>query len=72
MLGIGEESTDKDALRECGTWWNNRRTVRAGHSNTWLTVRGESTLQCNVHMIGEIGWREGEQVWYECDRCRDV
>jgi len=33
-------------------WWNNRRAVRAGqeasgHSNMWLTVRGESRLQCS-------------------------
>ena len=47
MLGIGEKSLERDALRECGTWWNNRRAVRAGHSNMWLTVRGESRLQCS-------------------------
>jgi len=25
MLGIGEESLERDALREWGTWRNNRR-----------------------------------------------
>ena len=24
---------ERDALKECGTWWNNRRAVRAEHSN---------------------------------------
>jgi len=47
MLGIGEESLERDALRECKTWWNDRRAARKGHSNMWLTVRGESRLQCS-------------------------
>jgi len=47
MLGIGEESLERDTLRECRTWWNNRRAMRAGHSNMWLTVRGESRLHCS-------------------------
>ena len=41
---IGDESLERDALRERGTWWNNRRAVRAGHSNMWLTARGDSRL----------------------------
>ena len=27
MLGIGEELLERDALRERGMWWNNRRAV---------------------------------------------
>ena len=44
---IGEKSLERDALRECGTWRNNRTAVKAGHSNMWLTVRDESRLQCS-------------------------
>ena len=47
MLGIGEESLERDPLRKCGMWSNNRRAVRAGRSNMWLTLRGESRLQCS-------------------------
>ena len=60
MLGIGEESLERDALRECGTWWNNRRAARAEHPNMWLTVRSDSRLECSHE--GGIGWREGEHV----------
>ena len=53
-LGIGEESFERDALTECGAWWNDRRTVRAGHSNMWLTVRGESRLQCSHERMNRL------------------
>ena len=42
-----EESLERDASREGGTWWSNRGAVRAGHSNMWLTVWAESRLQCS-------------------------
>ena len=42
-------------------WWNNRRVVKAGHSNMWLTVRGKSRLQCS-HERGNRLAREGGHV----------